>query len=163
MQLAQGATKGFDFALISELLALRVFDQFQNILHLINGALERFDDFHNFVDRLADGSSAMNRLGRRMADALGKALNAFQQGPRFGSARRRCLGLFAWFTGQLSLFKGCGFGGSRSGGFGCFGSFCGRFAGPWCKWFASSSSPTAAASAASLRTATGFGARFGTA
>jgi len=70
VQLAKRAPKGFDLAFISELLALGKFDEFQNFFHLIHGPLERFDDFHDLIDRLADGRPALHWFGARLTDAL---------------------------------------------------------------------------------------------
>ena len=78
MQLAERTAKGFDFAFVSELLALGKFDEFQDFLHLIDRSFERFDDVHHLVNCLADGSATVSRLGVRMTDALGEALDAFQ-------------------------------------------------------------------------------------
>jgi hypothetical protein len=51
-QLSQGAAQRLDLAFVSEFLALGEFDQFQNFFHLIYRALERFDDLHDFINRL---------------------------------------------------------------------------------------------------------------
>lgn len=55
LQLAQQLAEGINLAFIGELLPLGVFDQFQNILHLIERLFQRFDDLRHFADRLADG------------------------------------------------------------------------------------------------------------
>ena len=55
LKLAQGAQQRFDFALVSELLALGEFDQFQNFLHLLQRLPQRFHDLHHLIDGLADG------------------------------------------------------------------------------------------------------------
>jgi hypothetical protein len=55
LQLAQSAAQGFNLAFVGELLPLGEFDQFQNILHLIERLFQRFDDLRHFGYRLADG------------------------------------------------------------------------------------------------------------
>jgi hypothetical protein len=39
-------------------LALGMFDQFQNILHLCQGLFQGFDNSHDFVDGLTDGGGS---------------------------------------------------------------------------------------------------------
>ncbi len=52
--LAQSAAKRFDLPLVCQLLTFRQLHQFQNFLHLIHGPFQRFDDLHDFIDRLVD-------------------------------------------------------------------------------------------------------------
>ena len=55
LQLAQQPAERINLAFVAELLPLGVFDQFQNILHLIERLFQRFDDLRHFGYRLADG------------------------------------------------------------------------------------------------------------
>ena len=55
LQLAQQPAERINLAFVGELLPLGVFDQFQNILHLIERLFQRFDDLRHFGYRLADG------------------------------------------------------------------------------------------------------------
>ena len=55
LQLAQQPAEGINLAFVGEFLAFGEFDQFQNILHLIERLLQRFDDLRHFAYRLADG------------------------------------------------------------------------------------------------------------
>jgi hypothetical protein len=77
-QLPQGATQRFDLAFVGELLAFGQFDQFQNLFHLIHGALERFHDLHHLINRLMNGRGPVFRFSP--AHPLGQALRAFEQG-----------------------------------------------------------------------------------
>jgi hypothetical protein len=55
LQLAQQPAEGINLAFVGEFLAFGEFDQFQNILHLIERLFQRFDDLCHFDYRLADG------------------------------------------------------------------------------------------------------------
>jgi hypothetical protein len=55
LQLAQQLAQGINLAFVAELLPLSMFDEFQNILHLIERLFQRFDDLCHFVYSLADG------------------------------------------------------------------------------------------------------------
>jgi len=55
LQLAQQPAEGINLAFDGEFLAFGEFDQFQNILHLIEHLSQRFDDLRHFAYRLADG------------------------------------------------------------------------------------------------------------
>ena len=55
LQLAQQPAERINLAFVGELLPLGVFDQFQNILHLIERLFQRFDDLRHFAYSLADG------------------------------------------------------------------------------------------------------------
>jgi hypothetical protein len=55
LQLAQSAAQRINLAFVGEFLPLGVFDQFQNILHLIERLFQRFDDLRHFAYSLADG------------------------------------------------------------------------------------------------------------
>jgi hypothetical protein len=55
LQLAQQPAERINLAFVAELLPLGVFDQFQNILHLIERLSQGFDNLHHFVHGLADG------------------------------------------------------------------------------------------------------------
>ena len=55
LQLAQQLAEGINLAFVAEFLPLGVFDQFQNILHLIERLFQRFDDLRHFGYRVADG------------------------------------------------------------------------------------------------------------
>ena len=55
LQLAQQPAEGINLAFVGEFLAFGEFDQFQNILHLIERLSQRFDDLRHFAYRLADG------------------------------------------------------------------------------------------------------------
>jgi len=82
MHISQGAAEGFNFPLVAQLLALGELHQFQNILHLIHRAFERFDDVHDFINRLADGGTTMGGFGNGDAlggDALGQAFDPLEQ------------------------------------------------------------------------------------
>jgi hypothetical protein len=107
VQLAQGATQGFNFAFVGQLLAFRQLHQFQHFLHLIHGALQGVHNFHHLVNRLADGGAAVLRFGAGYT--FGQALDAFQQGPVFEGAAR---GNGLWFNGgfprRLGAGNGCG-------------------------------------------------------
>lgn len=105
--LAQGATQRFDLPFVSKLLALRQFDQLQNFLHLIDRALERLNDFHDFINGLMDGGRAMFRLNSR--DPFRQPLDAFDQRSLFpgrrGAARRNGIGINHRFLGRLNRFS----------------------------------------------------------
>lgn len=89
MQSPQGAAQRFDLAFVRELLAFGQFHQFQNFLHLIHGALERFHDLHHLINRLMNGGRAMLGFGTSHGNALGQTLHAFEQRP--GLCRRTSL------------------------------------------------------------------------
>jgi hypothetical protein len=55
LKLPQSPQQGFNFAFVSEFLALGQFNQFQNFLHLLQSLLQRFDNPHDLVDCLTDG------------------------------------------------------------------------------------------------------------
>ena len=55
LQLTQQPAEGINLAFVGEFLAFGEFDQFQNILHLIERLFQRFDDLRHFAYRLADG------------------------------------------------------------------------------------------------------------
>ncbi len=81
MDIAQGAPEGFNLPLVTEFLALGEFHEFQYIFHLIYRALEGVNDFHHFVNGLADGRTMMGGFSNGGAvdgDALGQAMDALQ-------------------------------------------------------------------------------------
>jgi hypothetical protein len=55
LQLAQHPVERINLMFVGEFLALGVFDEFQNILHLIERLFQGFDNLHHFVHGLADG------------------------------------------------------------------------------------------------------------
>jgi hypothetical protein len=55
LQLAEQPAEGVNLAFVGEFLAFGKFDQFQNILHLIDRLSQRFDDLRHFAYSLADG------------------------------------------------------------------------------------------------------------
>jgi hypothetical protein len=55
LKLPQGAAQGFNFTLISELLAVGHFHQFQNFIHLLQGHAQGIHHFGDFLNRLAHG------------------------------------------------------------------------------------------------------------
>jgi hypothetical protein len=55
LQLAQQPAERINLMFVGEFLALGVFDEFQNILHLIERLFQGFDNLHHFVHGLADG------------------------------------------------------------------------------------------------------------
>ena len=55
LQLAQHPAERINLVFVGELLPFGEFDQFQNILHLIERLLQRFDNLRHFADSLADG------------------------------------------------------------------------------------------------------------
>ena len=61
LQLAQHPAERINLMFVGEFLALGVFDQFQNIFHLIERLFQRFDDLRHFAYSLADGGTV--RLG----------------------------------------------------------------------------------------------------
>ncbi len=82
VDITKGAAEGFNLPLVAQLLALGEFHQFQNILHLIHRAFERLDDFHHFVNGLADGGAVVGGFGNGGAfdgDAFGQPLYALEQ------------------------------------------------------------------------------------
>jgi hypothetical protein len=58
LQLAQQPAKRINLMFVRQLLALGMFDQFQNILHLCQGLFQGFDNSHDFVDGLTDGGGS---------------------------------------------------------------------------------------------------------
>ena len=64
LQLAQQPAERINLMFIGELLPLGVFGEFQNILHLLQRLLQGFDDFHHFIDGLADGGTIRPGGGR---------------------------------------------------------------------------------------------------
>ncbi len=55
LQLVQSAAQRFNLAFVAELLPFGVFDQFQNIFHLLQRLSQGFDNLHHFIHGLADG------------------------------------------------------------------------------------------------------------
>jgi hypothetical protein len=55
LQLAQQPAEGINLAFVAEFLAFGEFDQFQNILHLIERFSQRFDNLRHFAYCLANG------------------------------------------------------------------------------------------------------------
>ncbi len=94
VDVSQGAAEGFNLPLVTQLLALGEFHEFQYILHLIYRALEGVNDFHHFVNGLADGRTMMggfNHSGAVDGDTFGQAMNALEQGLWFWrGGRRKC-------------------------------------------------------------------------
>jgi hypothetical protein len=94
VNIAQGAAKGFNLPLVTQFLALGEFHEFQYIFHLIYRALEGVNDFHHFVNGLADGRTMMGGFGNGGTvdgDAFCQAVNAMEQGLRFWrGGRRKC-------------------------------------------------------------------------
>lgn len=81
VNISQGAAEGFNLSFVAQLLALGEFHEFQHIFHLIHRALKGVNDFHHFVNCLADGRTMVggfNNSGAVNGDALGQALNALQ-------------------------------------------------------------------------------------
>jgi len=55
LKFVQGAAQRFQLAFVRDLLVLGQFHQPQNLLHLLQRLLQRFDDVSDFPDNLADG------------------------------------------------------------------------------------------------------------
>ena len=82
MDIAQGAAERFNLPFVAQFLALGEFHEFQYIFHLIYRALEGVNDFHHFVNGLADGRTMMggfSKGGAVYGDALGQAMDALEQ------------------------------------------------------------------------------------
>ncbi len=78
MKAAEGATKGFNFALVAKFLPFGDFNEFQDILHLGERLTQRLDDLHHFIDCVADGRAIEFLFGgaetsfRRFDGGLGR-------------------------------------------------------------------------------------------
>ena len=82
VNISQGAAERFNLPFVTQLLALGEFYEFQYIFHLIYRALEGVNDFHHFVNGLADGRTMMGGFssgGAVNGDTFGQALNALKQ------------------------------------------------------------------------------------
>jgi len=64
LQLPQRPPQGINLPFVRALLSLGEFGQFQDLLHLVEDALERFDYFGNLFDGLADGRAFHFRFNR---------------------------------------------------------------------------------------------------
>ena len=99
---AQGAAKFFNFALISELLALGDFDEFQHFVEMINHLLERFGNFRGVLDGLGNGrgfsGTKISGLDPRLgALRLGAAFLPAVIGTTIAKLLARRLGRARWF------------------------------------------------------------------
>jgi hypothetical protein len=94
VDVAQGAAEGFNLPLVAQFLALGEFHEFQYIFHLIHRALQGVNDFHHFVNGLADGRTMVGWFGNGGAvdgNAFGQAMNAMEQGLwLWRGGRRKC-------------------------------------------------------------------------
>jgi hypothetical protein len=74
VDIAQGAAEGFNLPLVAQFLTLGEFHEFQYIFHLIHRPFEGVNDFHHFVNGLADGRTMVggfNHSGAVDGNALG--------------------------------------------------------------------------------------------
>ncbi len=110
MKLPQGAAQRFDLAFVREFLALGQFHQFQHFLHLIGGVLERFDNVHDFVNRLVDGGNAMLQIGPA-GRPLRETLHPFQQRSHRLRRAARWNGIRRWLWGGRGAERFAAFGG----------------------------------------------------
>ena len=64
LQLAQQPAERIDLMFVGKLLPLGKFDQLQSLFHLLHRLFQGFDDFHHFIDGLADGGTIRPGGGR---------------------------------------------------------------------------------------------------
>jgi hypothetical protein len=106
---AQRAAQLLNFALICKLLAFSKFNQFQNLIQLVDRVLELFGDFGGMGDGLTDsrgsGGTEIGGFGRRprLRTAVFGLAGAFGRGFALRLALRFTLWLALRFTLRLAL------------------------------------------------------------
>ena len=81
VNISQGAAERFNLPFVAQFLTLGEFHEFQYIFHLIHRPFEGVNDFHHFVNCLADGRTMMGGFSNGGAvdgDAFGQAMDALQ-------------------------------------------------------------------------------------